>query len=523
MRATAAGGHPSFMRRVKAAWRVLTGRSADFAALEGESVSGFAGGAVGRLQASLANWSGSINADLDGQLPILRARSRQLASSNEHGKRFVSMCAINIVGRQNPKLQVRALRDARDPNKPTTLDKAANDTIEWHWERAGKTMDVTGRHKSIYALLRTIVKAVARDGESLVRIVRDRAMPYGIAVQVLEADRLEHTLNGRMANGNQLRQGVEINSFGRPVAYHVRSTHPGETYANGPSVIERIPADDLIHLYLPERAEQVRGVPWMHAAILRASTIHKFEEAAVTAAQIGASKVAAIERSEDSADATSQILDGRSAQGLGQIKVEAGEMFELPPGYKLNSWNPDYPHANFDGFLKSCLRGLAVAWDVAAHNLTGDMTDVNYSSARIAELSERESWMILQDWLITSLVMPLYEEWLAIALLMGKITFPLSGSVLPADRLQKFLAASTFCGRRWQWVDPEKEASAYQKLLEARLTSRTRITAEQGIEFDDLVSELAEEQRQLREAGIDSAPAPQAPQPAGAVPAAAAP
>jgi hypothetical protein len=202
------------------------------------------------------------------------------------------------------------------------------------------------------------------------------------------------------------------------------------------------------------------------------------------------------------------MADGMSG-GLPQFKVEAGEMFELPPGYKLSSWNPDYPHANFESFLKACLRGLAAGMDVAAHNLTGDMTEVNYSSARIAELNEREMWMVLQDWLITSFVQPLYEEWLAINLLTGKITFEMSGKALPADRYEKFRSASRFQGRRWAWVDPAKEADANAKLLETGLTSRTRLAAEQGEEFDDILDELAAEKVAMEAAGLMEGPEPE--------------
>lgn len=45
-------------------------RAATFAA------QGFAGAAIDRLTASLQQWSGSINADLDRSLVILRARAR---------------------------------------------------------------------------------------------------------------------------------------------------------------------------------------------------------------------------------------------------------------------------------------------------------------------------------------------------------------------------------------------------------------------------------------------------------------
>ena len=487
--------------RLRGAWRALTGKRDAFSATYGTGGSaGFAGGAVGRLTSSLATWSGSVNADLDLALPILRARARSLAANNEHGKRFLTLVSTNIVGRQNPKLQVRALRDQRDPKKPSTLDKTANDAIESHWERWGRTADISGRHPSLYSLMRTLVRGVARDGEGLVRIIRNRNLPYGLGLQLLEADRLDDALNGRLSNGNMVRQGVEIDSTSRVIAYHVRTAHPGENWNVTTQTVERVPAADMLHLFVPDRAEQVRGISWFHAVILRGSIIHNFEEAAVTAAQIGASKIAALERSEEAPDATAMMSDG-TAGGLTQMKVEAGELFELPPGYKLNSWNPEYPHANFESFLKACLRGLASGLDVAAHNLTGDMTDVNYSSARIAELAEREVWMILQDWLIGSFLTPIYEEWLALSLLSGRITFD-SGSALPADKLDKFARASRFQGRRWSWVDPLKEAEANASMLGSQLTSRTRITAEQGLEFDDILDELTAESAAIEAAGL---------------------
>ena len=497
-----------FTDRMGAAWRALTGKRDAYAATYGSGGShGFAGGAVNRLTASLASWSGSVNADLDGALPVLRARARHLAANNEHGRRFLSLVAANVVGRQNPRLQVRAMRDARDQTKPTTLDKAANDTIELHWEKWGRACDLSARHHTLYSLLRTAVKGVARDGEAIVRVVRDRRLPYGMALQLLEADRLDEALNSRLDNGNVIRQGVEVDSTLRAVAYWIKTSHPGESYMTGRPGAERVPASDVYHLFTPERAEQVRGITWFHAVIMRGSVIHAFEEAAVIAAQIGASKIAALERSEESADMGpgAGMADGTSA-GLPQIKVEAGEMFELPPGYRLNSWNPEYPHANFESFLKACLRGLSAGLDVAAHNLTGDMTDVNYSSARIAELAEREMWMVAQDWLISSFLTPLYEDWLALNLLSGTITFPVSGKAIPADRYEKFRSASRFQGRRWSWVDPVKEAEGNLKMLEAGLTSRTRRAAEQGEEFDDILDELAAEHQAMIDAGLDDSP-----------------
>lgn len=488
-------------------------RSGDYSSTYGAgNAAGFAGGSIGRLTASMATWSGAVNADLDGSIVILRARARQLAQSNEYGRRFLNLVASNIVGPVGPMLQVRAYMDQRDPTKPAKLDKSANDAVEIHYAKWGKTADISGR-MSFAQMLRVAAKATARDGEALVRKVRRRDLPYGFALQLLEADRLDETLNATLANG-AIRQGVEVDSTGRALAYWIKSRHPGDRHGQGSNTAERVPAGDIIHLYLPERAEQVRGYTWMHAVLLRASQLHGFNEAAVTAARIGASKIAALERDAEAPDLTAGMADGQTGAGNLQMNVEAGEMFELPPGYRLSSWNPEYPHANFESFVKTAMRGISAGLDVATHNLSGDMTDVNYSSARIAELAEREQWMVLQDWFIFTLLEPIYQEWLAIALLRGDIKFEISGKSLPADKLSKFANASRFQGRRWRWVDPSKEIEAAKSSVGLGVMSRTRIAAEQGMELDDILDELAQEKGIMDAAGLTPPPPP------GAAPAA---
>jgi len=470
---------------------------------------GFAGGGVGRLTASMATWSGGVNSDLDASLVIMRARARQLAQSNEYGRRYLSLVATNIVGHSGPKLQVRAMKDLRDPNKPTVLDKSANDAIEIHWAKWGEKADIAGRMKLSH-MLRITAKSVARDGEALIRIIRDRKLPYGMALQLLEADRLAENINMTLSTGS-IRQGVEIDSTGRPVAYWVYTSHPGDRYGTGQPGVERIPAGDIIHVFLPERAEQVRGYTWFHAVLLRSAQLHGYNEAAVTAARIGASKIAALERTDEAPDATDSMGDDKIGGAI-QMNVEAGEMFELPPGYKLSSWNPDYPHANYESFVKTAMRGISAGVDVATHNLSGDMTDVNYSSARIAELSEREQWVVLQDWFISATSGLIYEQWLAGAMLRGDITFEVSGKSLPADKYTKFFNASRFQGRRWSWVDPSKEVDASEKLIATGLSSRSEIAASQGKDFDDILEEIKYEQQAMEAAGLPiGKPAPAAP------------
>ncbi len=165
--------------------------------------------------------------------------------------------------------------------------------------------------------------------------------------------------------------------------------------------------------------------------------------------------------------------------------------------------------------MKTCLRGMAAGLDVDYPTLANDLEGVNYSSIRAGTIETREMWMTLQDWLVDSFLLPLYRDWLTLALPMGAITFP-SGSVLPAGRIDKFIDAADFQGRRWPWVDPLKDAQAARELIAEGLMSRTRIAASQGLDFADIAAELAAEETIMRAAGLTPRPLTPAPKPAPA-------
>jgi capsid protein len=118
------------------AWRVLTGPLAPVKAQRA-----FAGAAISRLTASFASSSLALNADLDNNLSVLRARGRSLAQNHEYGRRFLTLVANNIVGHCGPRLQVRATQDSNS----TKLDTTANSLIETHYERWGCVADVRGQ------------------------------------------------------------------------------------------------------------------------------------------------------------------------------------------------------------------------------------------------------------------------------------------------------------------------------------------------------------------------------------------
>jgi len=455
---------------------------------------GFAAAELGRLTSSLAGETEYINNTLRYQLRRLRARSRQASQNNPFGRRFAQMVVDNVCGPVPFRLQAKVKFNSGK------LDTAANARIETAWRGWGRkgACELTGRF-SWNAVQRQLTRQLAVDGELLLRELRGPQFgPYGFQLQVLDVDRLDDMLNKRLPGGGAIHMGIELDATSRPVAYHILKRKPASWETGGyPREHERISADEIHHVFVPEFAEQVRGVPWMYAALLNLVHIGAFEEAAVIAARVGATQMGVIQ----SPDGGKTLAEGqvKDAKANPTFDAEPGTFAMLPPGYELQGWNPKYPDAAIEPFLKACLRGVSVGMNVAYHNLAGDMEGVNYSSARIAELDERDHWMTVQSFLAEHLHDPLYSDWLRMQALNGTLPFEPS-------RLEKYRDVY-WQARRWGWVDPLKEVNAAIAAIDAGLKSRTRVIAEGGEDIEDVFHEIAEETLLAQDMKIALAPA----------------
>jgi lambda family phage portal protein len=459
--------------------------------------SGFAAADHSRLTAALTSETQFINTTLRYQLRTLRARSRQAAQNNPYAKRFAQMVVDNVCGPVPFRLQAKVKFNSGK------LDTVANKAIEREWGAWGRVgaCELTGKW-SWNTAQRLLVRCLAVDGELLLRKYRGPDYGrHGYQLQIIDVDRLWEMKNEQLKGGGAIHMGVEVDPTGRPLAYHLLKRKPAQWQLGYVHETERVPADEIIHLFVPDFAEQSRGIPWIYAALLNLVHLGAFEEAAVIAARVGAAQMGVIQ----SPDGGQTLANSASqdAQGNPQIDAEPGSFPVLPPGYEMTGWNPKYPDAAIGPFIKACLRGISAGVGVAYHNLANDLEGVNYSSARIGELDERDAWMGLQTFTIEHLHEPLYADWLRTQVLAGTLPFDPS-------RLDKYRDVY-WQPRRWAWVDPLKEVRANIEAIEARLKSRTRTIAEQGDDIEDTFDEIAQEEALADEKGIDLTPAPSTP------------
>jgi len=450
---------------------------------------------VSRLTSS---WNASnLSADEEMRRAIerTRARSRDLAYNNEYAKKFLQMCATHIAGPAGFTLQSLAM----DRGRPDRLARDAIELAFWRWAQRG-VCEASGR-MSFAELQRLLVKGIARDGEALVLRRRQAVTPenpYGYTLKVLEIDRLPVQKNETLKNGNKIVMGVELNTDGRAVAYWLNLGELDAAIGAAPAAttLTRLPAEDVLHLYNPERAEQHRGLPWMHPVMTGLKMLAGYEEAAITAARVGAAKMGFF----TSPDGTADALADDNVNGEFYTDAEPGAFSVLPQGYKFEQWDPDYPHQGYEAFVKARLRSIASGLGIAYHTLANDLADVNYSSSRAGTLEERDNWTVLQNWFADAFLRPVFADWLAQAMSHGAIV-SINEKPLPIGKQPAF-AEHAWQGRRWQWVDPMKDIEAARLAIKSGIASPQQIAAQNGVDVEDVLAQIAQFEDRVRESKV---------------------
>jgi lambda family phage portal protein len=154
---------------------------------------------------------------------------------------------------------------------------------EWRqWCKRGVcTMDGTVAFDELERLL---ICTAAMDGEFLVLKKVTPANPWGFALQQVDMDQLDHTLFlEKTSTGTEIRMGVEVDQYRRPVAYWLWTRHPNE-WSSTYLARKRIPAENVCHAFDPDSANQTRGIPWMAPAMFQMNMLRRYMEAEVTTA-----------------------------------------------------------------------------------------------------------------------------------------------------------------------------------------------------------------------------------------------
>jgi lambda family phage portal protein len=431
----------------------------------------------------------SLNVSNQLGLSLLRARARDLSVNNEYARRYLKLIKNDVVGPDGIQISVQA-------NNPDGTYDRISDRIEehfWKWSQP-ENCSVTGQ-MDFRKIQELVLESIARDGEVLVWFRRGIEFgPYSFQLQILDADHLDENYNAIAPNGNRIVQGVELNQFGKPVAYWIWVNNPTDTqyiHSHNNKRI-RVETQDLKHIFDPERASQVRGFSWLAPAMTALQHISKFRESTLVNARLAAGRQLFYKQGD------SDAYDDADIDDLGNITLETnpGAHEILPRGWEVEKVDWNAPTDKLGDFQKHVLRGVAAALGVSYNSLAVDLESVNYSSARFGALQDQSMYRSYQQFFINMFVKPVYETFLEMQLLTN-----FWGLNIPASRFDKF-ANVVYRPRSWSSVDPGKDASADITLLQNNLTSYTDVINKRGGDPEAVFAQIAKDREMMAKYGI---------------------
>ena len=310
-------------------------------------------------------------------------RAREAVRNNPYGARIVDLWAGNVVG-----------------SGITTTWRDTPHADAWSKWSIGLDCDAEG-HQNYAAIQALVMRGVVESGEVFIRFLYgpvSPSNPVGLRLAVLESDFLDTSKNGVIAGENTV-QGIGLNAEGRPAAYWLYRQHPGNAYLFGARSLEsvRVPAADVMHVYRKRRPGQLRDVSWLAPVLLHLRNLAEYEDALLQKAKIEACLAGAV------TDDTEGVVGSPGGEGVGAdglFRDARGNVVEtLEPGLLLyrrtngagssfDSINPSSSGAHVS-LAKRALEAAAVGAGLTYDQVSGDLTQANYSSLRAGKIEFR--------------------------------------------------------------------------------------------------------------------------------------
>ncbi|WP_158966243.1 phage portal protein [Chachezhania sediminis] len=339
--------------------------------------------------------------------------------------------------------------------------------------------------QNLYGLQATAMNTVVDAGEVLIR--RHRPMLNRITIplqlEILEPDYIDSTRWGLTAGGNEIREGIEYDAeSGDRVAYWLFNQHPGGEWRPGsnPLISERVPAEDIRHIFRVDRAGQTRGISWYTPIAEKLLHADDAEDAHLMRQKIAACFVAFHHMN----------LDGKTRPELGGT-LSPGTIMPVSSDEDMTFADPPEV-GDYSEFQKGVLRSAAKGVGITYEALTGDLTDVNFSSARIGRLEMERNvtgwqWRMLMPMMLRPIGAWIIDAWAEVLPELWEMPGAVKISWVPPYRII---------------VDPAREFDALNTAVRSGFQSRQGVVRQLGVDPERLLEEQLQDKDEADRLGL---------------------
>lgn len=437
------------------------------------AIRGYDGAKRGRKTDKWRTKGTSANVEVIYDLVMLRNRSRDLVRNNPWIKRAQNSWVANAIG------------------EGITCEIKNNEQVKKLWvDWANSTDCDADGDLNLYGLQELAARTVWESGEVLIRFRwRRKSDKYKVPlqIQVLEADYLDSSKDGPLKNGNRIMGGKEYNKIGQLVAYYLFDNHPGDNKYYGQNESKRVDAEYISHVFKKTRPQQNRGVPELAPVIVKTRDLDSYDDAELTRKTLEACLSMIITKDDDSSPDTTLGESSTDENGRTVETMSPGMIARLPLGQDVKFGQPTASNG-YPEYTKTQHRAIAAGVGVTYEQLTGDYSQVNYSSSRAALLEFKKN---VKMWQWNTFV--------------PKFCRPVAKAFFQALELTEVSVGDIhveWTAPRWEWVDPVKDIKGDLMEVAAGVKSLSELTRERGYNPDQVRKELAEDYKALADAGI---------------------
>lgn len=427
----------------------------------------------------------------------LRAHARYLERNHDLSRGALRTLVNNMIGANGIGIEPQPKR--RDGTIHQDYAKALREA----WKEWGRKPEVTHMHHW-QRVQRMAAKTWLRDGEVFAQMLSgpvqflDHGTKVPFSLEMFEPDMIPLDYS----DGDRIKQGIEVNAWGRPVAYYVWKVHPLEGgFIPGKSDLKRIPTNNILQIATIDRFGQLRGASEFASVITRIEDIKDYEESERIAAKVAASMTAYIKRGSPENYSLDDVETDAEGNALPRdLRMQPGMIIDsLAVGEEIGMVDSNRPNPNLITFRQGQLRAIASGIGASYSSVSKDYNG-SYSSQRQELVEQWCNYAVLTDDFTGQFVKPVWEAFVAAAHLSGVVRIP-ADVVLSDDAM--------FIGQSMPWIDPIKEANAFVTLVRNGFASETEVIRKRGNNPVDVLDQSASFRELSKERGIitDSDPA----------------
>lgn len=434
------------------------------------------GAAGGRRTDGWRSTSASADAEIASAGALLRNRMRDLVRNNPHAAKAVSAWVSNIVG------------DGITP-RAKTGNKALDRRIDKLFAEWAKVCDADGR-ADFNGLITLAVREMVESGDVFARRRMRRAndgLPVPLQIQLNEADHLDESKIDGRPDGSRTVRGIEYDPIGKRRAYWLFPDHPGDVAIplSRFATSVRIPADGVVHLFMRDRVQQ-RGVPWGSPVMRALRDLDDWTNSELVRKKTEACLVGIVTSADDADQGVAPSVvdaDGRTIE-----QFEPG-LIAYARGGKDIKFNQPAATAGISEWLRAQLHIIAAGFRLPYELLTGDLSQVNYSSIRAGIVEFRRlvsavQWQVV----IPVFCQPIWDWFISAAYAAGLIPVATAGV--------------EWSPPKFEYLNPLDDARADLMMMRMGATSLQRVVGRQGESLEDILAEIKATNDQLDAFGI---------------------